>query len=74
MSLLRILTLIPPASPPGASQPMHWAQWGSGEGYQPGADYVGVIAALIAAGAELPESAEGSEAVKALLRCHGVPD
>ncbi len=56
------------------STPLGWAQWGSEHEYGTNADYAGVVEALIAAGATLPESCAGSAGVAAVLARHQVPD
>ena len=55
--------------------PLGWAIHGSKEGWhrQTG-DYAGTVEALIAAGARVPERSGGSEAVRDVLRRHGVGD
>jgi hypothetical protein len=52
--------------------PLGWAIHGSKEGWhrQTG-DYAGTVEALLAAGARLPESLGGTEAVRDVLRRHG---
>ncbi len=53
--------------------PLRWAIHGSENGwYRSEGDYGGTVEALIAAGAILPESLGGSEAVREVLRRHGV--
>lgn len=54
--------------------PMRWAIHGSENGwYCKTGDYASTVAALLAAGATLPENVGGTEAVKAVLRNAGVP-
>jgi ankyrin repeat protein len=54
------------------STPLEWAGYGSQNGwYSDSGDYAGVVDALLAAGAKVPETASGSEAVKAVLRKYG---
>jgi ankyrin repeat protein len=54
--------------------PMRWAIHGSENGwYCKTGDYAATVAALLDAGATPPERAEGTDAVKAVLRNAGVP-
>ena len=56
------------------STPLGWAVHGSENGwYCRTGDYAGTVTALLEAGAKLPDKAEGTEAVRALLRAHGMP-
>jgi ankyrin repeat protein len=53
--------------------PMNWAMYGSENAWCPeNGDYPATIAVLLAAGAKLPEQLGGTEAVKEVLRHHGV--
>jgi hypothetical protein len=53
--------------------PLGWAVHGSEEGwYRQSGDYAGTVEALIAAGARLPERLGGTEAVREVLRRHGM--
>jgi ankyrin repeat protein len=53
--------------------PIGWAIHGSMEGwYQQTGDYAGTVEALLAAGARLPERLGGAEAVREVLRRHGI--
>ncbi len=55
--------------------PLGWAVHGSEEGwYRQNGDYGGTVEALIAAGARLPERLGGSEAVREVLRRHGMKE
>jgi hypothetical protein len=55
--------------------PLGWAIHGSEHGWhQRTGDYAGTVGALLAAGAGLPERLEGSEAVREVLRRHGMKD
>ena len=55
--------------------PLGWAVHGSEEGwYRQTGDYAGTVEALIAAGARLPERLGGNEAVREVLRRHGLKD
>ncbi len=70
-----ILSFAPPLEATDADfngTPLGWAIHGSKEGWhrQTG-DYAGTVQALIAAGARLPKSPGGSEAVREVLRRHG---
>ncbi len=54
------------------SRPLGWAIHGSEQGWYAGSgDYAGAVEALLAAGATVPETAGGTEAVKAVLRRSG---
>ena len=54
------------------SKPLGWAIYGSEQGWYSGSgDYAGAVEALMAAGATVPETAGGTESVKAALRRHG---
>jgi hypothetical protein len=55
--------------------PLGWAIYGSKEGWhrQTG-DYTGTVEALLAAGARLPECLGGTEAVRDVLRRHGMQE
>ncbi|HZD95132.1 MAG TPA: ankyrin repeat domain-containing protein, partial [Candidatus Sulfotelmatobacter sp.] len=53
--------------------PLNWAIYGSVNGWHPDqGDYAGTVEALLSAGAKIPEHAGGTEAVKEVLRQHGV--
>jgi ankyrin repeat protein len=53
--------------------PMNWAMYGSENAWRPeNGDYPATITVLLAAGAKLPEQLGGTEAVKEVLRRHGV--
>lgn len=53
--------------------PMGWAVHGSENGWgRPASDYGAVVEALLRAGAKPPERVAGTEAVRAVLRRHGV--
>jgi hypothetical protein len=53
--------------------PLGWALYGSEAGWhQRTGDYAGTVEALLKAGAKPPEKLEGSEAVREVLRRHGV--
>lgn len=53
--------------------PLNWAMYGSENAWHPGlGDYPSTVSVLLAAGAKLPEKLGGTEAVKAVLRRHGV--
>jgi hypothetical protein len=53
--------------------PLNWAIHGSQNGwYKEKGDYPATVEVLIDAGARLPESLGGSEAVQEVLRRHGV--
>jgi hypothetical protein len=55
--------------------PLGWAIHGSKEGWQrQSGDYVGTVQALLAAGARLPERLGGTEAVRDVLRRHGLKE
>jgi ankyrin repeat protein len=55
--------------------PMGWATHGSEHGwYRKSGNYPAVVEALLEAGARLPETISGTEAVKAMLRNHGGKD
>jgi ankyrin repeat protein len=55
--------------------PLGWAIHGSKEGwYRQTGDYAGTVEALLAAGARLPERLGGTEAVRAVLRRHGMKE
>jgi ankyrin repeat protein len=55
--------------------PLDWAVHGSDHGwYQQSGDYAGTAQALIAAGACLPKRLGGSEAVREVLRRHGMKE
>ncbi len=55
--------------------PLGWAIHGSKAGwYCQTGDYVGTVESLIAAGARLPPRPGGSDAVRELLRRHGVDE
>jgi ankyrin repeat protein len=55
------------------SKPMGWAMHGSENGWhRETGDYPATVEALLAAGARLPESVQGSEAVRETLRKHGM--
>lgn len=55
------------------STPMGWALHGSEHGWHSRTgDYAGTVESLIEAGARLPGTVSGSEAVRAVLRKHGV--
>jgi Ankyrin repeats (3 copies)/Ankyrin repeat len=57
------------------STPLGWAIHGSEHGWnRDTGDYAGVVEALIEAGAKRPTSLGGSEAVREVLRRHGVRD
>jgi hypothetical protein len=57
------------------STPMGWALHGSENGWHSRTgDYAATVAALIEAGARLPDAVSGSEAARAVLRNHGVPE
>lgn len=54
------------------SKPLGWAIHGSERGWYSGSgDYAGAVEALLAAGATVPETAGGTELVKAVLRRYG---
>jgi hypothetical protein len=54
------------------SKPLGWAIHGSEQGWYSGSgDYAGAVEALLAAGATAPETAGGTEWVKAVLRRYG---
>ncbi|HTD88717.1 MAG TPA: ankyrin repeat domain-containing protein [Candidatus Binatia bacterium] len=56
-----------------AGAPMRWAVHGSEHGWHcKTGDYAATVAALLAAGATPPQRAEGTDAVKAVLRSAGV--
>ena len=53
--------------------PLNWAQYGSVNGWQTKlGDYPGTVNVLLKAGAKLPRQLSGTEAVKEVLRRHGV--
>jgi ankyrin repeat protein len=55
--------------------PLGWAIHGSKEGwYRQTGDYAGTVEALLAAGAHLPERLGGNEAVREVLRRHGIKE
>jgi hypothetical protein len=55
--------------------PLGWAVHGSEQGwYRQNGDYVGTVEALIAAGARPPERLGGAEAVREVLRRHGLKE
>jgi ankyrin repeat protein len=55
--------------------PLDWAIYGSQNGWRrQSGDYAGAVAALIAAGAKLPTAIGGTEAVRDVLRRHGVSE
>jgi hypothetical protein len=55
--------------------PLDWAVHGSEKGwYRQTGDYAGTVEALIAAGARLPERLGGAEAVREVLRRHGLKE
>jgi hypothetical protein len=55
--------------------PLGWAIHGSKEGwYRQTGDYAGTVEALLAAGARLPECLGGTEAVRDVLRRHGMKE
>jgi hypothetical protein len=55
--------------------PLDWAVHGSEKGwYRQTGDYAGTVEALIAAGARLPERMGSSEAVREVLRRHGMKE
>jgi ankyrin repeat protein len=55
--------------------PFGWAIYGSTEGwYRQTGDYAGTVEALLAAGARLPERLGGTEAVREILRRHGMKE
>jgi ankyrin repeat protein len=55
--------------------PLGWAMHGSEGGWhRQSGDFVGTVEALIAAGATLPKRSGGSEAVREVLRRHGVSE
>jgi hypothetical protein len=55
--------------------PLRWAIHGSENGwFRKTGDYAGTVAALLAAGAGLPEKLGGTEIVKTLLRDAGAPE
>jgi ankyrin repeat protein len=55
--------------------PLGWAIHGSKEGwYRETGDHAGTVQALLAAGARLPERLGGTEAVRDVLRRHGMKD
>jgi hypothetical protein len=55
--------------------PLGWAIHGSKEGwYRQTGDYAGTVAALLTAGARLPERLGGTEAVRDVLRRHGMKE
>lgn len=55
--------------------PLGWATFGSEHGWhRDTGNYAGVVAALLRAGAKLPQQASGTAAVKAVLRQHGVKE
>jgi len=71
-----ILPYNPPLDLPDADHrapPIGWATFGSEHGcHRETGDYVGVVRALIRAGARLPAQLAGTEPVKAVLREHGL--
>jgi Ankyrin repeats (3 copies) len=73
-----ILPLGPPLEVTDADfngTPLGWAVHGSEEGwYKQNGDYAGTVEALIAAGARLPERLGGAEAVREVLRRHGMKE
>jgi Ankyrin repeats (3 copies) len=57
------------------STPLGWALHGSEHGwYRRVGDYARTVAALLEAGARLPERIEGTEAVREVLRRHGIKE
>jgi hypothetical protein len=57
------------------STPLGWAIHGSENGWNcETGDYAGTVEALIAAGANVPETMGGSEAVRGMLRRHGTTE
>jgi ankyrin repeat protein len=55
--------------------PLGWAMHGSKDGwYRQSGDYAGTVEALLAAGARLPERLGGTEAVREVLRRHGMKE
>ena len=55
--------------------PLGWAVYGSENGWHPErGDYAGTVEALIQAGAHLPEKMGGTEAVREVLRRHGLKE
>jgi hypothetical protein len=55
--------------------PLGWAIYGSREGwYRQTGDYAGTVETLVAAGACLPERLGGTEAVREVLRRHGMKE
>jgi hypothetical protein len=55
--------------------PLGWAVHGSEAGwYRQTGDYAGTVEALLAAGARLPERLGGAEAVREVLRRHGLKE
>jgi hypothetical protein len=57
------------------STPLGWAMYGSENGwYAQAGDYAGTIELLIKAGARLPEKLGGTEAVREVLRRHGMKE
>src|SRR5262249_28162675 len=55
--------------------PLNWALHGSENGwYRQTGDYAGTVEALIQAGARLPEKLGGTEAVREVLRQHGMKE
>jgi hypothetical protein len=73
-----ILALGPPLEATDADfngTPLGWAIHGSNGGWhRQTEDYAGTVEALLAAGARLPERLGGTEAVRAILRRHGMKD
>ncbi|HTH49383.1 MAG TPA: ankyrin repeat domain-containing protein [Candidatus Limnocylindria bacterium] len=71
-----ILPYHPPLEVPDLdhrSTPMGWAVFGSMNGWHSATgNYAGTVEALLRAGAKLPGKLDGSEAVQAVLRRHGV--
>jgi ankyrin repeat protein len=55
------------------STALNWAQYGSTNAWHPeSGDYPATVTALLAAGAKLPQHLAGTEAVKEVLRRHGM--
>jgi len=55
------------------STPLNWAMYGSVNGWHAEqGDYHGTVSILLKAGAKLPKQLSGTEAVKEVLRKHGV--
>jgi ankyrin repeat protein len=55
------------------SKPLGWAKYGSEHGWAPDkGDYAGAVDTLLEAGAALPEMLSGTEAVRKVLRKHGM--